>query len=283
MRKRHLLASFVFICSAALVGCAQQLTRSSSSASATRMIEPVKDSKQLSQKAPLSLPVSVAIVTVPSADKQVPYTTLRLASDKLKQQLLADTKYISSVAVVQSDDIKEKISLERLRSIYGSDIVIVLSYKQDQRGNQKGVFALIDATIVGAFLVPGVEMKTSTVIDGTVIHIPSSAIIFRASGTDERTSHSTSYAQDSSLTEESINGILAATADFGNSLTRTMTRFDNYDLSQAVRVSLPGADDATPANDYWKKVDTYKRTGGGAFGMIPLLFSAALVAAWWRK
>lgn len=287
MKAAHRLAVLVIFSFVALAGCAQQLARSSSSASVTKMIEPVKDSQQVSRKAPLTIPVSVAIVTVPSnhpSVQQVPYTTLRLAAEKLKQQLLACPKYVTSVAVVHPDDVEGKISLERVRAVYAADVLIILSYQQDQRGDQNGMFGLMDATVVGAFLVPGVQIKTSSVIDGTVIHIPSSAIIFRASGTDERSSHSTSFAQNSSMREESINGILAATADFGRSLTKTLTRFDHYDLSQAVPVSLLAANAAAPANDYWKKIEPYKTTGGGAFNLLPLLISAAACcSAWWRK
>jgi rhombotail lipoprotein len=250
------------------------------------MIEPVKDSNQMSLKTPLTLPVSVAIVTVPGeqgANNHVPTTTLRLASEKLRHQLLANSKYVSSVAVVEQNDFAGRISLERIRAIYGADIAIVLFYQQDQRSYQRGVFGLLDATIVGAFLVPGVEMTTSSVIDGKVIHIPSNAIIFRASGTDARSSHSTSFAQSGSLTEESINSILAATSDFGNSLSGTLSKFDHYDLSLAPPLSVLAQDLAAPANDYWHKVDGYKTTGGGAFGALPLLICLATCCAAWRR
>jgi rhombotail lipoprotein len=287
MKTRRLLACLALFALGSMVGCAQTLPRNSSSASFTQTIEPIKDSPQISRKTPLILPVSVAIVTVPSkqpGDKQVPNTTLRLASEKLKQQLLGYPKYIRSVAVVQSDDLEGKISLARIQALYSADIAIVLSYQQDQRASQKGVYGLLDVTIVGAFLVPGVEITTSSLIDGKVIHIPSSAIIFKASGTDERKSHSTSWAQNASFSEESINSILAATGDFGNSLAKKLDKFDNYDLSQAVPVSTLTENDAEPANNYWKKVDTYKTTtGGGAFGFIPLLISAAVCCAAWRR
>ena len=275
-----------------LFGCAQHIARSSSSVSLAEIFEPVKDSRQTVQKTPLTLPATVAIVTVPSKQRNgshVPNTTLRLAAEKLKQQLLASPKYVGSVAVVTEEDIKGRISLEKIRAIYAADIAIILSYQQDQRSNQSGAAGLMDVTIVGMFLVPGVEIKTSSIIDGKVIHIPSNAIIFRASGTDERSSHSTTYARDGNVTEESINSILAATTDFGNSLTGKLSKFDNYDFSQAVPLSVLTAGNATdaakgkPANDYWGKVDNYKSTGGGAFGIVPLLISAAVCCAVWRR
>ena len=287
MKTRHLLITLVCLTLVSLAGCAQQITRNSASKSLSKMIAPVKDSQQITKKTPLALPVSVAIVTVPSADnsnRPIPNTTLRLASDKLKQQLLSHSKYVRSVAVVEQDDMRGPISLDRVRALYGADIAILLSHQQDQRASQKGVYGLIDASIIGAFLVKGLEIKTTSVIDGKVIHIPSHAMVFRASGTDQRSSKSTSYEQNGSLTEESIDSMVAATTDFGKELARALTRFDQFDLSQAVPMSTMEAADSAAANDYWRQVDSYKSTGGGAFGIIPLLICAATCcAAWWRK
>lgn len=293
MTRFSIFFCLIGLCFITFSGCAHNdIARSSSSASLSDIIVPVKDSRQTVQKTPLILPSSVAIVIVPSKQSygnHVPNTTLRQAAEKLKQQLLANAKYISSVSVVTGDDIKEKISLEKIRAYYGADIAIILSYQQDQRSHQSGPAGLMDVTIVGIFLVPGVETKTSSIIDGKVIHIPSNAIIFRASGTDERSTHSTSYSVNGTAKEDSINSILAATTDFGNSLTKSLTKFDNYDFSQAVPVSVLTAGNSTddtkgkPANDYWGKVDNYKSTGGGAFGIVPILISAAVCCVAWRR
>ncbi len=287
------LLCLVVFCVATLSGCAQRIARSYSSAPLTEIIEPVKDSSRVVRKTPLTLPASVAIVMIPAKQSYgyIPVTTLRQAAEKLKQQLLANPKYIGTVSVVTADDIKNKISLEKIRAIYAADIAIILSYQQDQRNRQSGLAGLADVTIVGAFLVPGVETKTSSIVDGKVIHIPCAAIIFRASGSDARSTHATSFAESQTATEESIDSILAATADFGNSLTRALTKFDNYDFSHAVPVSVLTAGDTTdaaavygkPANDYWGKVDSYKSAGGGAFGILPLLFSAVVGLAAWRR
>jgi len=293
MVTRYLAFScFVVTSLTALSGCAPHFTRSSSSAPLTEIIEPIKESRQLSQKTPLTLPASVAIITLPSKMSYgniVPDTTLRQAAEKLKQQILAYPKYVGSVSVVTEDDIKAKISLEKIRAIYNADIAVILSHQQDQRSNQSGAAGLMDITIIGMFLVPGVEINTYSIIDGKVIHIPSNAIIFRASGTDERSTHCTTHSVYNTATEESINSILAATTDFGNSLTKSLSKFDNFDLSQATPASVltsgnPTADiQGKPANDYWEKVDKFKSTGGGAFGIIPLLFSAAVCCAAWRR
>jgi rhombotail lipoprotein len=273
-----------------LSGCAQQIVRRSSSAPLAQIMEPVRDSRQTAQKTPLTFPATVAIVAVPGKEgRSIPDTTLRQAAEKLKQQLLASPKYIGSVAVVTEDDMGGRLSLEKIRQVYAADVAIILSHHQDQRTSQSGMAGLMDATLVGLFVVPGVEIHTSTVVDGRVIHIPSNAIIFTASGANERTYHSTTFAREGNATEESLEGILAATAQFGTALTTKLAKFDTYDLSQAVPVSILTAGSPAegaggkPANDYWKKVDSYKATSGGAFGLVPVLIAAAAWSAARRR
>src|SRR5271157_8322 len=160
MKKRFLLLSVLAIFFFAnLVGCAHnQMSKSSSSIPLSSFMRPVSESRQVNKKTPLSLPASVAILFVPGKDvnSSVPYTSLYQASEKLKQQLLNNPKYISSVTVIQTDETKNKISLAEIRASYAADIVIILSYQQDQRNSQSGAAGLMDVTIVGAFIVPGV-------------------------------------------------------------------------------------------------------------------------------
>jgi rhombotail lipoprotein len=290
MKKRFLLLSvFAVFSFTNLAGCMHnQMSKSSSSVPLSSFMAPVSESRQVAEKTPLRLPASVAILFVPGKEVYgaVPYTSLYQASEKLKQQLLNNPKYISSVTVVQADETKNKISLAEIRASYTADIVIILSYQQDQRNSQSGAAGLMDMSVVGAFLVPGVETKTVTLIDAKVIHIPNQALIFRTSAIDERSKKATSYDVDINAREESINGLLAATAEVGNSLNKSLIRFENYDMSQAVQMSfLSSGDtaDGTQANDYWKKVDTYKSSGGGAFGFIPLLIALSVCGLAWRR
>lgn len=284
-----LMIVFIF---AAASGCAphEDLIRGSSSAPFTEVIETVKDSQQTAEKTPLALPAAVAIIFVPSNDNaRVPDTTLLKAADQLKQQLLANPKFIKSVAVISGDELSKKISLERIRALYASDIAILLSYQQDQRSAQYSLAALADVTIVSHFLLPGVKTKTSTVIDGKVIHIPNNALIFRANGKDERSTHSSVFSEKSTAVEEAIQGLLAATTDFGNSLLQTMAKFENYDMPKAVSMSIvtEGVPTETgkvkKSNDYWTNVNSIKSTGGGAFGLFSLLISVAIGWLSWRR
>ncbi len=275
-----------------LSGCAHNdFIRSSASLPLAEVISNVKDSQNITEKKiPLTFPASVAIIFVHGTGSQpIPDTTLHLAADKLKDQLLANPKFIKSVSVVSRDDLNSKISFDRIQALYAADIVILLSYQQDQSVQQTGAAGLADLTIVGAFLIPGVETKTSTVIDGKVIHIANNAMIFKANGSDERNDNSSSYSRVSTAKEESKQGLLAATTDLGNSLTQTLEKFKAYDASHAVSMSVVIGDNTAStektimANDYWSRVDKYKSTGGGSFGFISIILVGALCWATRRQ
>lgn len=274
----------------ALSGCASMTKRSSSSAPMAKVISTVQDSRQAQEKKPLVVPADVVIMFIPGPTNLVPGTTLRQAADNLKKQLLNYPKYVKSVSVVSSDYVKTKVSLAQIRSLYSADIIVILSYEQDQLTSRSGLAGLVDLTIVGMFLVPGVETKTATYVDGKVIHIPSNSMVLRASGSDKRSKFSTTYGADGTSAEESIESILKATSDLGDSLGKSLAKFDNYDISQAISLALLDSDGAADSggkaggkaertNDYWEKVDTYKSSGGGSFGLVPLLISVAVFYA----
>ncbi|MEI6542172.1 MAG: rhombotarget lipoprotein [Methylococcales bacterium] len=233
-------AFFVSFSLVSLSGCSgTNFIQSSSSVPLAEVISEVKDSRQVVEKKPLKLPTSVGIVFVHGTGYQhLPDTALHMAADKLKEQLLANPKFVRSVFVVANDDIKTKVSLlDRIKTLYGVEVIVLVSYQQDQRTLQSGMGRLADLTVFGSFLIPAVEIKTETIIDGKVIHIADNSLIFKASGADGRSESSTSYSLDGVVIEESIKGLLAATTNFGNSLSQTISRYQTYDPSHAVSAS----------------------------------------------
>ena len=277
MKHRYLLLSFLLIFTiGGLSGCAQFISRSSSSQPLNTLLEKTKDSRQTDDKKPLRFPASVAVIFVPSKNNDIPETALRLAGKQLKHQLLANPKYIRSVTLISADDLRAKVSLDQIRTMYDADIAVILSYKQDQTSQQSGPGGLIDATLVGAFIVPSVKTETSTIVDGMIVHIASNALIFRETGSDNSSTLSTSYGVTSTMADQSIKGVLAATDDFGNAVTKTLTKFDNYDLSRAISLSVLTATDSgdgtanKSANDSWNKVDNFKFGGAGSLDIWTL-------------
>jgi rhombotail lipoprotein len=277
----------------AVTGCAHNgRVRESSSMSLDRLIESAKDSRVAPDKSPLSFPASVVILMVPG-DGQVPETVLHQAAEKLKQQLVANKKYIGSVSIVSTFDVNNKMTLEQVRANYAADVVILIFYRQDQRTMQSGPAALLDAAIVPAFVVPGVKVHTATLIEGVVAHIPSNAVIFRTSGHEDRNSYSTSYSEENVAAAASVDSFNAAMVDFGKSLSSTLNQFEHFDISMAPsmtaliesssgsRSGVGGNSDA--ANDYWRKVDSFKSSGGSFHPGILLFLGAACAVVLYRK
>lgn len=277
----------------ALAGCAHNgRVRESSSMSLDTIIESAKDSRVTPDKSPLSFPVSVAILMVPG-DGQVPETALYQAAEGLKQQLVSNKKYIGSVSIVSMFDLNSKMTLEQLRTSYAADVAILIFYRQDQRTIQSGPAALLDAAIIPAFVVPGVKVHTATLIEGVIAHIASNAVIFRTSGHEERNSYSTSYSEENVAAAASIDSFNVAMVDFGKSLSNTLTQFDQFDISMAPSMtalieSSSGSSTAVggnseAANDYWRKVDSFKSSGGSFDPGILLFLGVACVAVIRRK
>jgi len=76
------------------------------------------------------------------------------------------------------------------------------------------------------------------VVDGKIIHIPSNAIIFRSSGTDERSTSLSLYSSmETKADEESIDGFTSSINKLGESVGVTLSQFDKFDMSQAVSVN----------------------------------------------
>jgi rhombotail lipoprotein len=269
--KAHLFAGVT--CCALLSGCAPYVARDSSSIPLGSVIDPVKDSRQISTKTSLTFPASIAIMFVPGKERDLPKTILREAADSLKAQLMSNPKYVRSVSIVTMDDTSAKVSLDDVRALYDAEIAVILSYDQDQISRQNGPGALIDFTVVGAFVAPTAKTETHTHVDGQVVHIVSNALIFRQSGTDKRSEFSTPYGRESAMNSESMNSFLAATTDFGNALANTLTKFDNFDLSQAVSMSVApaGSNDKESTDGHansWNKVDSFKFNGGGSLDLV---------------
>lgn len=272
-------------------GCALS-PRNSTSLGLSQVLEPVKDSLVATEKQPLVFPAIVGILMVPSENtRMTPTSTLRFAAEELKNELLKNEKYIKGVTIVSASDFREKVSLQKLRDMYGFDIVAVISYEQDQRSIQNGFSSLMDLAIVPAFVVPSVKIITSSVVDGKVVHIPSNAIIFRASGIDKRSKYMTSVSsQGAGANEESIKGLAAAVNDFGNNVSKILAGLDNYDFAKAVSMNdAIEASSGVPSNSIndvegnsWDKVDAYKRSGG-ALGIPELLALAFCLAGFARR
>lgn len=293
----------VLLLTLAMAGCALHPV-SSASRRLDTILAPVKDSLVAADKKPLRFPATVAILMVPSSNRSmIPDTTLRRAAEEMKKELLRHDKYINGVSIIAQEDIRERVTLDTIHDLYGADILVVVSHQQDRRMVQGSFAQFMNLAILPVYMVPSVKVTTTTTVDGKIIHLPSRAIIFRSNGFDERVRWMTPAAtEQGNADEETIAGFVAAVADFGRNASAKLDALDKVDMSQAVpldRVLQEGAPApagprpagvpaagataaATPAaapEDGWQRVDTYKRSGGGALDGLGL---GALLLLGWR-
>lgn len=73
-------------------------------------------------------------------------------------------------------------NLDQLRTMYGVDVVALLSYDQAQFTDE-GALSLTYLTLVGAYIVPAEKNDTHTMLDAAVYDIRSRKMLFRAPGT----------------------------------------------------------------------------------------------------
>ena len=252
--------------------------RNTSSLDLSQILEPVKDSLVSPHKEPLVFPATVAILMIPPTNiVMVPGSTLHIAAESLKNELLKNKDYVNGVRIISSRDIKGKVNLNTIRDMYGVDILAILTYEQDQRSTQNSLATFLNLAIVPAYTVPSIKLTTSTVVDGKIVHIPSNSIIFRTSGVNERSTYLTPVSTlEGRPNEESIAGLQSAVSDLGNNVGKILAGLDKFDLSNAVSmnelIKEGTIKSATSKTQNWDKVDAYKRSGGnvGLSGLIGL-------------
>ncbi|OGS94691.1 MAG: rhombotarget lipoprotein [Gallionellales bacterium RIFCSPLOWO2_02_FULL_57_47] len=151
----------------------------------------------------LTLPLRVGIAFVPSDSTKggrgsqfrggfPPFHGGALAlTEKRKADLMQEVanhfkkySFVKEIEIVPSAYLKPGGSfanLDQIRTMYGVDIIALLSYDQVQFTDQ-GKLSLTYWTIVGAYVIPGEKNDTHTMIDAVVYDITSRKMLFRAPG-----------------------------------------------------------------------------------------------------
>ncbi len=146
----------------------------------------------------LSLPLKVGVAFVPEDADRNRSAAVGPLSEPQKAALIAEVSesfkkfpFVKSIEVIPSAYLTPKGSfanLDQLRSMFGVDVIALLSYDQVQFTDE-GVLALTYWTIVGAYVVHGEKNDTQTMLDAAVYDIKSRKLLFRAPGTS-RVKHS---------------------------------------------------------------------------------------------
>lgn len=137
----------------------------------------------------LPLPLRVGVAFVPEDDgcRCQPRALSEADRLELMKQVAAhfrDPKLVKSIEIIPSAYLTPKGSfanLDQLRSMFGIDVVALLSYDQVQfTGENRS--SITYWTVVGAYLVNGEKNDTRTMIDAVVYDIASRKLLFRAPG-----------------------------------------------------------------------------------------------------
>lgn len=191
----------------------------------------------------LDLPLTVGIAFVPNQEtrsslnfwswnRTLPKTVP--ISEKEKTELLSgvadefrDRDFIERLEVIPSSYLTAYggfDNLEQIRSLYGLDVIALVSYDQVQNIDEN-YMSLSYWTIIGAYMVRGEKNSTNTLIDAAVFHIPSKNLLFRAPGTSFIKGQATPVNLDEQLRRDSAEGFRLASGELIGNLQVQLEAF----------------------------------------------------------
>ena len=138
-----------------------------------------------------------------------------------------DSALVKSIEIIPSAYLSPKGSftnLDQLRSMFGVDVIALISYDQIQFTDQ-GRTSLTYWTLVGAYLVEGEKNDTRTLMDAAVYDIASRRLLFRAPGVSHIKGSSTPVNLSEELRRDSEHGFRDASADMITNLDQQLTAF----------------------------------------------------------
>jgi len=222
----------------------------------------------------LSLPLNVGIAFVPESkaafrgsrlsEKEMMELMDRISSEFKKLPFVKNIEVIPSAYLTPNGGFA---NLDQIRTMYGIDVIALLSYDQVQHTDE-GLLSLSYWTIIGVYIVKGEKNDTSTMIDAAVYDISSRKMLFRAPGTSRVKGSATPINLSEQLRMDSREGFRTASDNLVVNLQDQLERF------KAKIKETPEAYVVQHKPGY---------TGGGNMGAV---FSLALLAlggfALWR-
>lgn len=181
----------------------------------------------------LTLPLRVGIAFVPGTANNRWQSSGALTEQKknaLMQQVADHFKkypYVKDIEIIPTSYLRPAGSfanLEQIRTMYGVDVIALLSYDQVQFTDE-GTLSMTYWTIVGAYIIPGEKNDTQTMLDAVVYDIPSRKMLFRAPGMSRVKGSSTPVNQSEELRADSSAGFDAAAKEMIVNLDQQLAVF----------------------------------------------------------
>lgn len=235
------------------------------------------------QKVPLTLPARVGVTFAPGdpASANIPETTKKEVIESVRSQLAKHTKYVAAAFSIPPTYLIPKGGVSNLEEIarqFDVDVIVILGANQFQKHERNPLAAFMDITIIGAFIIPGNTVDTSTVLEAAIYHVPSRALIFRTDGVDEKSSRSTGVGSSQAAQNDAVSSIEEASKKLVVSIGQALVGFEKFDVSKAaeIRPIANSSDkDGGEQRNYWGRVREYRSTGGGSFDLTWIVMAGA--------
>ena len=224
----------------------------------------------------LSLPLRVGIAFVPpdrpkGGGAYVPPEDAQFSENQkmdLMKRISGDFKsypFVKSIELVPTAYLTPRggfANLDQIRTMYGVDVMVLLSYDQVQFTDQ-GLLSLTYWTIVGAYVIQGQKNDTQTMLDGAVYDIASRKLLFRAPGISTVKGSATPVNLSEQLRRDSEEGFKEAATNLAAGLKVQLEEFRE-------RVKN--------APDEFKVVNKPGYTGGAGLGGMEMLLTVVMGA-----
>lgn len=135
----------------------------------------------------LLLPLNVGVAFVPGERNSWQHALSEQEKMELMKKIAAEFKqypFVKGIELIPTPYLTAGGSftnLDQIRTMYGVDVIVLLSYDQVQHTDED-FLSISYWTLIGAYTVRGEKNDTSTMLDAAVFHIPSRKLLFRAPG-----------------------------------------------------------------------------------------------------
>ena len=186
----------------------------------------------------LSLPLRVGIAFVPvdvsSAQRSYSFSEDAAFPESQRMDLMKQISkefkqypFVKSIELIPTGYLTPRggfANLDQIRTLYGVDVMVLLSYDQVQFTDE-GVLSLTYWTIIGAYVVPGEKNDTKTMMDAAVYDIASRKLLFRAPGIGDVKGSATPINLSEELRSDSKQGFEKAATNLVTNLTAQLAEF----------------------------------------------------------
>ena len=232
----------------------------------------------------LHLPLKLGIAFVPSGPEtwRAPRSEAVFGEKPLLEIVktaFADKPWIKSISIIPSTYLTDRggfDNLDQVARMYGVDVMALVSVDQIQYTNPRW-YSFAYLSILGAYVLPGDQNDTRTLIDAAAFDVPTRTFLLRAPGQSIVKGSSTLVNRDQKLRENASQGLELAMKDLAGNLAREVDAF-KADVASGGR----GDVDVIDAQGQSLRSSGGKQFGG-AFGALEALAGLALAAAAWRR